>query len=262
MPLIREPELLVIDTVGTDVLTIAAGVITVKGYGEFLTADVTSCYRDCDTACTQQVTTVTVVIPTSCECPYEWSLRLVKKPCLWLYDTPQTFGKDSLYTYVDPSGADPVAATVAAAIVGYINADAYAFVTATVSGDDIILTEKNCDTGSYISCGFDAYTVSGTVVTSVDHADAIMNADAVNRMVPIRHGSFGSTPDLARCGSYCGYKLHINAANARRDIDMDNTPTAFIQEVLFLVNQDDTDFAANWDTPLSTELDCLTALPP
>lgn len=112
MPLIREPELLVIDSVGADVLDITAGVITVKGYGEFLTADVDDCYRDCNTACTPQVSTVQVVIPTSCECPYEWNLRLVKKPCLWLYDTPQTFGKESLYTYIDPAGGTPTASTL------------------------------------------------------------------------------------------------------------------------------------------------------
>lgn len=207
------------------------GKVQIAGYGEIDNSKIWSCFFKCATPGRLKVVSVTVVIPSSCECPYEWSLTTVCYPNLLLgsrYEVANTFNVPRLYTYEDPAGGTPTASATAAAIAANINADKYACVTALAIGAVITLTAKTTDHQ------FDAYTPSGSVSIANPGARPILPASELWKLFPIQPGQFGSMPDLTNCGVYCQYQFQLK--DKIQDISAASHYNDYYSEVNFYVN--------------------------
>lgn len=248
----RIPEKIILDDLSSPTLITVGpnGEICIEGYGCIPPGNVTNCYLQCPQNCVPQVTQVTVVIPQSCECPYEWCVTITGKPCLWSYEVQQTFGSRKVYCFQDPSGGTPTAAQVAAGIAANINADPFAVVTATAVGAVITLTEKDCNS----TCGFEAFTDSGAVVSVTPHQDGILTSIQLAKLFPIQWGHAGARPSLAYCGPYCAFCFTIKENCAVQDIDQANAYNCYEREVCFYINQN----AANFQTVIDTLLAAFT----
>ena len=214
--------------------------VDIKGYG--IIGDGTtlvSANKYCSAAEVLGVTDVTVVIPTSCECPYEWCLTIECLPNLQLYETQTTFPSSKVYCYEDPSGAVPVDTVTAAAIAAAINADPFACVTATVVGAVITLTSIAGTNG------FLAFTASGTVAVTTAHVQAILDYNSMTRLFPIHPGDFGSQPTLPVSGyTYCKWNVVIRGREDIQDVDGANHWNEYEKEVdIYIGTADVTDVA-------------------
>jgi hypothetical protein len=257
----RQPERLILDDLSSPTLITTdatSGLVFIEGYGGAIDpAAVTECFLQCPVACTPQVSTVQVVIPTTCECPYEWGLTIKVKPRLTSYEVQQTFGKSLFYGWSDPAGGTPTAVQTAAGVVANINADPFSPVSAVNLGGGLIqLTEKNCD---YITgtAGFSAYTDSGTVLTPTPHVEAILSAGQLNKLFPIQPGMFGAAPKLTFCGTYCQVHLVIKGNGNIQDIDMSSTFSDYVQEVDIYVNNTDAVAYAAFVAAIEAAIPCL-----
>lgn len=244
----RQPEKVILDSItlapaaNPTLVVNADGTVFIAGYSGVITPSASfGCYLECPSACVPQVETVTVVIPASCECPYEWGLYIECKPCPQLYEVQTTFGSKKFYGYQDPSGAVPTAADTAAAVAANINADPFACVTATVVGAVITLTEKDCNK----SCGFSAYIAdgSGTVANVTPHTAAVLSAEDLARIFPIQPGFFGARPSIAYCEQYCLFHI-VSRGQDQQDVDMSNNYNKYEQELYLFINQNDPNYAA------------------
>jgi hypothetical protein len=103
------------------------------------------------------------------------SMTVETKPNLNNYEVQTTFPAIRTYCYEDPAGGTPTSAATAAAIAASVNADPFAPVTATVAGSTITLTGK-------AGINFNVYTGSGTVLTTVPFAKAVLNTEAMMRL--------------------------------------------------------------------------------
>lgn len=218
----------------------------IEGYGGILdnTSMILQATRTCTTPCTKQETDITVVIPTSCECPYEWGLTIKTFPRPLSYEVQQTFGKSIFYGYSDPAGGTPTAAATATAIIANINADPFSPVVASSGGAGVItLVEKNCD---YINGtnGFGAYTDSGTVTPVTAHVEEVLGAGQMSKLFPILPGQFGANPTRPDGGTYCKMTFVLRGDRNIQDIDMSSTYAAYEQDVDIYVNNRDTDWPA------------------
>lgn len=237
-----------INTINPAIITnVVANVeVTIEGYGTLNVANQIASHKSCTSAGTAKVMTVLVVIPTSCECPYEWCMTVETKPNLQNYEVQTTFPAIRTYCYEDPAGGTPTSAATAAAIAASINADPFAPVTATVVGSTITLTGK-------AGIDFNVYTGSGTVATTTPFAKAVLNTEAMNRLFPIRWGLQGAQPTLPIPGeSYCEYHFVIRGIPSEQEQDVDgaNHWNDYEKEVYFYVRSADANFAA-WDVPLA-----------
>lgn len=234
----------------------AGSTIQVPGYGELVQANIVHSYKECDTAETPQVDNVEVVIPTSCECPYEWSLRIVCKPDLGLYETQTTFPAERNYTYEDPAGGTPTAVAAANSIVDSINADPYSCVTAVHATDIAGTPDPNTGTvlatGIFIHItanagtnGFETYTNSGNITLVTPFAPAILSIADMRRLFPIQHGSFGqANPAIpSASGSYCAYHFRLRRAGDLQDDSLADGYMDYEQEVIFYADQNATNYA-------------------
>lgn len=247
----RHPENILINSLSSLTVVAISGGVTVEGYGDILAADLLECYVKCADDCVPKEVEVVVVIPDSCECPYEWTLTVKCKPD-GSFETQETFPVDRLYSYVDPAGGVPTEADTADAIAAYINADPNACVTATSDGvDTITLIAKDCEHN------FDAYTNSGTVTVTVPHTPLILTPEKFARMFPIKPGSFGSTPQLTNCGDYCIYHFKMRSTNDTQDISAANHYLGYEREVNFVVNSALASYVANWKTEMFAAFSCL-----
>lgn len=248
----RVPEKILINALDANsVIVNGAGDVTIAGFGNLLASEVISCYKACPSDGTAQETTVEVVIPESCVCPYEWTLQINCFPN-GQYTTGETFKTSRFYNYEDPNGAVPLAADVAAAVAGYINADKYSCVTASAAGDVITLTSK--DTEHF----FSAHSNSATIVTTQAGVKAVLSHSDMVRLFPIQPGHFGSDPKLARCGDYCVYHFVTRSTNDTQDISAANHYLGYEREVYFFVDSTLATFAADWDTDMLAQFPCLT----
>jgi hypothetical protein len=193
--------------------------INITGYGIIDNAFILSANKICSAVEVPQVQDVTVIIPTSCECPYEWCLTVVCLPNLQLYETQNTFPSSKVYCYEDPAGGTPVDTVAAAAIMAHINADPFACVTATVVGAVITLT-SNAGTN-----GFEVYSSSATIpVPTTAHVQEVLGIDAMTRIFPIHPGDFGSqptlpfTPNFTTTG-YCKWNVTVRGQEDVQDVD-------------------------------------------
>jgi hypothetical protein len=256
----RQPERIILNDLSSATLvTVNGGKVFIEGYGGILDpAGVLSCFDQCPTACVPQVQTVQVVIPTTCECPYEWGLTIKAKPRLQSYEVQQTFGKSLFYGWSDPAGGTPTAAQTAAGVTANINNDPFSPVSAVDLGAGLIqLTEKNCDfiTGT---SGFSAYTDSGTVITVTAHVEAKLSAGFLNKLFPIQPGFFGAAPNLPFANaSYCLFKFVIRGSSNIQDIDMSSTYGDYEQEVEFYVNNTDAVAYAAFKAALMAQFPCI-----
>lgn len=243
----RHADRILINTIDPAMITnVNANVsVTIEGYGTLTVAGQVESHKKCTTAETAKEVDVTVVIPTSCECPYEWCMSVECLPNTKTYEVQTTFPSVRMYCYEDPAGGTPTANATAAAITAQINSDPFACVTATVVGAVITLTGKP---GGH---NFNAYTASGTVVESTPYAAAILSSEDMARMFPIRHEAFGSQPTLPIPGeSYCEYHFRIMGNNDQQDVDGANHWNSYEREVYFYVRENDANFAA-FDVPVA-----------
>ena len=257
--MLRKPaEHIIIDGLTTTTVNVTGDVIRIEGYGEFTAEQVLQCYNQCPTACTKAVKTVTVTIPESCECPYEWAVTISGKACPSKYDVQSTFNQTHVYNYVSPDGSTPTATTVKDAIVAAINAHAFGPATAASTGAaTFTITEKDCDS-LLGTCGIDVSVTSGSVANTTPHSDAILPAWKMKQQFPIKWGAVGSDPKLARCGDHCVFYFNIRKTGNIQDIDMGNTYSDYDQEVYFYVDPADANYDAYWLDKLTAELTCLT----
>ena len=252
----KQPHRILVNALTADTVTNAvagaAGSVDIEGYGTIERANVFESYKRCSTAETPQVDNVEVVIPTSCECPYEWSLRIVCKPDLGIYETQTTFPAERNYSYEDPAGGTPTATDAAAAIVASINADPYACVTA-VQATDIAGTPG---AGAFIHItanagtnGFETYTNSGNITLVTPFVPAVLSAEDMHRLFPIQHGSFGQLhPNIPAPGAtYCAYHFKLKLASVLQDDSLADGYMDYEQEVIFYVNNTLATFDADWD---------------
>ena len=250
----RVPEYILINTIDADsVVAIGAAGdgAYISGYGEILSVNVLDCTITCEDDCVPKIVTVAVDIPTSCECPYEWSLTIECKPNL-TGEVQNTFSTRRLYTYMDPAGGTPTDNATATQVVADINADPNTCVTATVSpAGTIRLTAKDC------THDFSAYTSAGVVTIVTPFTRQLIDADYFAKLFPIQPGAFGARPKLTYCGSYCIYHLKIRSTNDTQDISAANHYNGYEREVYFVVNTDDANYTAMWHDELQTAIPCL-----
>lgn len=246
--LLRQPERIVINSLSASSVVAITGGVTIEGYGDILLADILNAYCQCPSACVKQVVTVTITVPTTCECPYEFPLTIKSLPCLFSYETQQTFGSTKYYGYQDPGGATLTATQYATAVAALINADPNATVTATSAGAVITITEKNCES----TCGFQAFSTDAVIVTTVAHIDAVLSANDLAKLFPIQWGHPGSRPNLTFCGTYCVYHFVLRKACDVQDISQANAFNCYEQEVYFYVNNTLATFQADWNATLQT----------
>jgi hypothetical protein len=242
----RQPERIIFNSLDANTVIPITGGVTIKGYGDILLADIVNAYCQCPSACVAQVTTVTITVPTTCECPYEFPLTIKCLPCLQSYEVQQTFGSTKYYGYQDPAGATLTATQYAAAVVIAINADPTACVTATSLAGVITLTEKDCNA----TCGFQAFSDSAVMLTTTPHSNAILSANELAKLFPIQWGHPASRPTLTYCGNYCVFHFVIRKDCSIQDIDMANAYQCYEQEVYFYVNNAETDYTTFWFTEM------------
>ncbi|MEO7397229.1 MAG: hypothetical protein ABIW84_01560 [Ilumatobacteraceae bacterium] len=224
------------------------GGVTIQGYGDILLADILNAYCECPAACIPQVTTVTITVPVTCECPYEFPLLIKSLPCLFSYEVQQTFGSDKYYGYQDPSGSTLTAAQYATAVAASINADPTAVVTAVAVGAVLTLTEKDCDA----TCGFQAFSSDAVIATTTPHTNSILSANQLAKLFPIQWGHPGSRPNLTFCGTYCVYHFVLRKSCDVQDISQANSYNCYEQEVYFYVNNSDCTAYNLWCTEMQT----------
>jgi len=201
--------------------------LTLSDYGIICDTHLISGNKTCSADATAGEITVDVVIPESCECPYEWCLTIVCLPNLQLYNTYNTFPSSKVYCYEDPAGGTPTDTDTAAAIAAAINADPFACVEASVVGAQITLTSLDGAT-----TGFQAYAASGTVTTVTEFIPPVLDTDEMARIFPIETGTFGSIPTLpVRGGDYCKYNIVIRGQEDVQDVDGANHWNAYEKEV-------------------------------
>lgn len=226
----------------------AGGGYEIKGFGPIYTSQISSCTYACAAAGTKQVTEVTVVIPTTCECPYTWELTTVCQPSLedgTNYEINNTFTVRRLYTYESPSGANPTLQETANAIAAMIMADPNACVTAVSDNvSKVTLTAKDA------AKPFIAVTPSGTVNTTTVHVTPLMSDTWMAKQFPLQMGSFGSQPTVAIPGvTYCLYRAVLTST--AQDISAANHYNDYLAEVEFYVNSGSANYAA-WQTAWHT----------
>jgi hypothetical protein len=166
---------------------------------------------------------------------------------LWSYEVQQTFGSSKVYCFQDPAGGTPTAAQVAAGIAANLNADPFAVVTATSVGAVITLTEKDCNS----TCGFQAFTDSGSVVSITQHQDGVLTSIQLAKLFPIQWGFAGARPSIAYCGPYCVFCFTIKENCAVQDISQANAYNCYEREVCFYINQNAPNFQAFIDALLA-----------
>lgn len=232
-----------------------SGKLNIAGYGEIDNSNIWNCFFKCSTPGRLKVVTVTVVIPNSCECPYEWGITTVCYPNLLLgsrYEVNNTFNVPRYYSYQDPAGGVPTAAATAAAIAANINADVYGCVTAQAIGAVLTLTAKTTDHQ------FDAYTPSGSVNIANPGSRPILPASELYKLFPIEPGQFGSQPDLTNCGTYCQYSFQLKAKI--QDISAASHYNDYYSEVNFYVNNSNSSaYTTYWHNIMTCNYPCLVA---
>lgn len=244
----RHADRILINNINPAIITdVVANVsVTIEGYGILNVANQIASHKSCTTAETPKQMTVLVVIPTTCECPYEWCMTVETLPNLQNYEVQTTFPAVRTYCFEDPAGGTPTSATTAAAIAARINADPFSPVTATVVGSTITLIGK-------AGVNFNAYTSSGTVATTVPYAKGVLGTEWMQRMFPIHWGMQGAQPTLPIPGEdYCEYHFTIRGilSEQEQDVDGANHWNDYEKEVYFYVRANDTNFAA-WDVPVA-----------
>lgn len=243
----RQADRILINLINPAIITnVVAGVsVTIEGYGVLTFANQIASHKTCSAAEIPQEVDVTVVIPASCECPYEWTLTVECLADYRNYEVQTTFPSSRVYGYEDPAGGVPTAAATAAGIAAQINADPFTCVTAVVVGTTITLTSKP---GTY---GFNAYTPSGTVAVVTPFTAAVLSPDYMSRLFPIQPGHFGSHPNLPIYGDdYCEYHFVIRTPDDIQDVDGANHWNGYEKEVYFYVRPTDANFAA-FDVPVA-----------
>lgn len=248
----RVKEQVLINSLASDtvVVTEADNEVYVKGYGVINIADIHHCAYCCTDSCTEQETEITVSIPDSCECPYEWTLTVQAKQG----DTNSVFGgpiqKIELYSSLNADGTAAADATEAATnIAAAINGNPYSIVTATSALAVLTITEKDCSKTK----GFDTFISKGTVTVNQPHVDAILDAEAMAKTFPVNWGHQGSMHDYPiRGAEYCAWTFHLRSASPdQQNIDMDRSYLHSDREVTFYVNSSDANYAAYWVTKLT-----------
>ncbi len=208
--------------------------VDIKGYG--IIGDgptLISANKTCSAAAVEAEAEITVIIPESCECPYEWCLTVVCLPNLQLYETYNTFPSSKVDCYEDPAGGTPTDTDTAAAIAAAINADPFACVTATVVGAVITLTSKE------ESNGFQVYSPSATIPPFAAKVPTVLGTNDMARIFPIETGTFGSIPDLPiRGANYCKWNVVIRGREDVQDVDGANHWNAYEKEVDIYIHDD------------------------
>lgn len=130
------PERILVNTIKkNETLRSITGGMFIVGYGEILKTEITSKNKSCSAPGSPKIATVKVVIPTSCECPYEWPLTIKCKPRrgFFEYETSETFVLDRYYGFSGTSSTTPDATVVADETVKNIESDQFACVHAAIS---------------------------------------------------------------------------------------------------------------------------------
>jgi len=229
---------------------------TILPWGDVTVALVNASHKSCTTACVPRAVTVEVLIPTTCECPYEWCLQVTCLPDLYDYETHTTFPSPKVYCYQDPNGATPTAAAVCAAITAQINADPFACVTASCGVNTITLTgicdyDYNKAAVGFTTGNFDVFATSANIVETVPFVTAVLDSNYMNRLFPIPWGLQGAQPDLPLQGvSYCEYHFRIMLPAAEQDLDGASHWNDYEKDVYFYVRSLDANFGA-FDGPIA-----------
>jgi hypothetical protein len=212
--------------------------IEFKGYGIVKAVDLLAFDTCCASAGVEQVDQVTIVIPAgACDCPYEplVEIRANQGDMLSVFGGP--IQKYEQYSGLNADGSTPTATQAATNIFNAINDNPYSIVTATnPSAGFVLITEKDATKTN----GFRTYVTGGTVLNdgtgaSVLHVKAILTADDMARLFPIKWGMAGSRPELPISGAtYCKWSMHIrSAAPDQQNIDMDRAYVHSDREVDF-----------------------------
>mgnify|MGYP003336841643 CR=1 FL=1 len=237
----RKGESILVNNPGTLLVDSDTDYLEFKGYGKILLTDIVSFDLCCGQDCTAQEDVVTIVIPESCECPFEPIVTIQGKQgdMQSIYGGP--FQKYEQYSGLNADGSTPTAAQAVANIVAAINANPYSLVEATDNGSGVMtLFEKDCSK----SKGFTTFVIGGSVVTNTGHINATLQKDDMAKLFPINWGMQGSTPDLPiRDGAYCKWYFHLRSATPdEQDIDMDRDYGHSDREVTFYVLDNGSDY--------------------
>jgi hypothetical protein len=249
------PKRLLFNALTADSVNVASGVVTIQGLPPFLAVNAQNAFKQCTTACTPQSIRITPTIPSAtCECPWLWTLKIVKKACTTTYRVQETFESAIEYNFGDPNGAPLTVNAIVTSIVAQINGNSDSIVTALAIGAPgaytaFSITEKDCDS-SDASCGFEYFVNSGTYSNETLHVAPILNFSELAREFAILPGDIFGNPQLARNGNYCLYGFRINPIRQVNDPHLADALADRYLDVNIYVNSDLANFAADWDTPL------------
>ena len=241
-------------TTSDTVHALTGGGYNIKGYGPITASQISSCTYALANAGVAQVSTVTVAIPTTCECPYVWELTTLCQPSQedgTNYEINNTFSVRRLYQYEDPAGGTPTVEATANAIGAMINNDPNACVTAAYHAINVGVPVGDIEfTAKTIGKPFQLYTPSGTVAYTggSNHVGvtATMSDNWMAKQFPIQVGAFGSQPTIAIPGvTYALYRLVLTTSI--QDISAANHYNDYQAEVEFYVNTASSSYAA-WVT--------------
>ena len=256
------PKRLLFNTLTADSVNVASGVVTIQGLPPFLATSTSNCYKQCTTVCTEQVVTITPTIPSAtCECPWLWTLQIVKKACTTTYRVQETFESSTEYNFGDPNGAPLTVNAIVTSMLAQINGNDDSIITAVGVGAPgsytaFTITEKDCDS-DLATCGFEYFVNSGTFSAITAHVAPILNRSQLAREFAILPGSMFSDPQLARGASYCVYGFRINPIRQVNDPHLADALTDRYLDVEIYVDNTLATFAADWDTPLLAAVTCL-----
>lgn len=256
------PKRLLFNELTAASVNVASGVVTIQGLPPFLAASTSNCFKECTKFCTEQVVTITPTIPSAtCECPWLWTLKIVKKACTTTYRVQETFESSTEYNFGDPNGAPLTVNAIVASMLAQINGNEDSIITAVGVGAPgsytaFTITEKDCDSDT-ATCGFEYFVNSGTFSAITAHVAPILNRSQLAREFAILPGSMFTDPQLARQGEYCVYGFRINPINRVNDPHLADALTDRYLDVEIYVNSDLANFAADWDTPLLAAVTCL-----
>lgn len=212
----------------------------------------TPCVMYCATGEVKKQVIVTVDIPAQPSSPVEEVAFKIRRTPNGSNDLHNILALERTYIYNTPDSGVATNAAVAKEIARQINADPNAHVTAKyTTGDAFFILTGKADNN------FDVYAVTEMAIlkVAVVYKKAVLSGEEMNKLFPIGHESFGSTPELPIAGAtYCKYVLKTSGYMHELSLSMDVTP--YQHDFEFYVNAGDSGILTNWVDKLKTHFGC------
>lgn len=249
----RQPEkILFTGTATTTAIGTTDVQVNIPGYGSFLCSEMVQWIETCASDGTAGVWTVDFCPPSSCDCPECMSVEIVIEPNTLLYDTANTFETRRLYEYCSPTGSSLTSSTTVLsaavqAIADMIDADEYfeGSVSTPATGDacgELSATASKITITGAVGQDFSVYSAFGTVANPTPFVRGVLSQTDVNRIFPLKPGSFGSDPAAGAttcCATgFCVYHAVLKRTDVQ-DIDSTNVENYLYDLYIYTCHDED-----------------------